>query len=1275
MSSGGGKASTPKLLDDNLKSKQFYRVLDLISEGPIAGPVDQEHLSSFKLNKTPITDSNGNVNVNGISVAWRPGSETQEPINGFSAIEATTIVNTEVTYDTPLVRTVTDQDVTRVRFNIGVTGLMEQDSKGNQKNTSVTMVIETRTGSSGWVMEKTVTITGKISGEYLEAHVIDAPDTKPFDIRVRRITPDSSSDLLSNGTVWNSYSEITDDNLSYPFSAVAGSVIDRDQYTDTPSRTYHLRGLIVDVPDNYEPIARTYSGLWTGGFKKAWTNNPAWLFRELAKNTRFGLAKRAGYIDVDDGALYILSQYCDQLVDDGYGGKEPRMTLNAYITEQASARDILDKIASMFRGIALWDGLRLSVMLDAPQDPIATITNANVVNGEFKRSSVKRSEKYNAVVVSWTDPDNGWEQVKEYVSDDEMIAKGNYNETTLEAFGCTSRGQAWRAGKWLLETAKRESSRMSFQMARDAIHFTPGDIVEVMDNDYAGTRLGGRIVSHSGRVITVDAVDSSVVTDGSTMSIMGRDGKFVRYEIDGVAGNSVTLKTTPDWVRTGTVFAISTASVAIRLFRILSVAETENNSVYSISASQHDPNKQAIVDEGAVFEVPSDTLNGYRVPNVENLRILNTNTETVQVTATWETATTTKKLVFELYIYSADGKLVSQYETDQFRYEFYGLSAGSYTLGVRGRNENGMKGAETQVSLIIGAPKPPNSVQWIPGPLQATLVPVMSVTATSDTSFEFWYAGETPIPLSDDIENKAQFLGRGNQWTIQKLKFDHVYYVYVRTRNAFGVSGFVEASGKPTDDFSDITDAILEEIKETDTFKDMIENAVDSSGKLAELADAIKENADGLAAAVGSNKQTAEAIIGNALAIADVVVRQTAQQGANSATFEQLREVIATETEARVTDVTRLEAKTEQNEAGITEVRQALSDETQARATAVDQLTASTQVISDKAESASGKADAASGKADAAEQASSQNTADITTLRQVVTDTTSSMASRLEELGAQTDKASGGIQNNAIALITSTLAQVNQRNLLSVQYGDNKASIDRVDNVMADASKAVAESLRVLDSSTGGNTANVTDLSKTLADFTQASATQINSLKVTVNGQSAAIVQNSQVSADINNNLNAMYSIKVAVDSNGNQYAAGMGIGVQNTPSGMQSQVLFVADRFAVMAQAGGAVSLPFVIQNGQTFIRDTFIQDGTISNAKIGSYIQSSTWDGTGNVGWHINKSGYATFNNVTVRGSIYATNGNFSFNGSGNTTVINGNGVTINIPGGGRIVLGTWT
>ncbi|ECZ3930248.1 host specificity protein J [Salmonella enterica] len=1061
MSSGGGKASTPKLLDDNLKSKQYYRVLDLISEGEIYGPVDQEHLSSFKLNKTPVTDSNGNVNVNGISVAWRPGSETQEPINGFSAIEATTIVNTEVTYDTPLVRTITDQDVTRVRFNVGTTGLVEQDTKGNQKNTSVTMVIESRTGSTGWVIEKNVTIgPGKISGEYLEAHLIDAPETKPFDIRVRRITPDSTSDLLSNGTIWNSYSEITDDNLNYPFSAIAGAVIDRDQYTDTPSLTYHLRGLIVDVPDNYDPIARTYSGLWTGGFKKAWTNNPAWLFRELAKNTRFGLAKRAGYIDVDDGALYVLSQYCDQLVNDGYGGQEPRMTLNAYITEQASARDILDKIASMFRGIALWDGMRLSVMLDAPQDPIATITNANVVDGEFKRSSVKRSEKYNAVVVSWTDPDNGWEQVKEYVSDDEMIARGNYNETTIEAFGCTSRGQAWRAGKWLLETAKRESSRLSFQMARDAIHFTPGDIVEVMDNNYAGARLGGRIMSHAGNKITVDAVDSSLISEGDTMSIMGSDGKFVKYVIASIADNIVTLKTTPAWVRDGTVFAISTSNVSTRLFRILSVAETDNNSVYSITASQHDPNKQAIVDEGAVFEVPNDTLNGYRVPNVENLRIINTNSETVQVTATWETATTTKKLMFEVYVYTDDGKVVAQYETDQFRYEFFGLNAGGYTLGVRGRNENGMKGAETQISMVIGAPPAPSSVIWTPGLFSADLVPVMRITATTDTSFEFWYSGQSQIVNPADIEDQAQFLGRSNQWTLHGLQADKTYYVYVRTRNAFGVSDFVEASGQASADIPGMIELIEEQIRESDAFKN-VQEGVDTN---------------------------LEGIMENALA--------------NHGTVEHQYQ----------------------------------------------------------------------------------------------------------------------------------------------QYGEVRADIMVVKTTVATAEKGLAD----------------------LSTYVQSQIGPDGSLTSAVNQKMTA-----EVNSD--GTAKASYTLNMGIVRNGVKYNTGFGMSIEPDGSGgYKSTSVFAADQFGIYSGSDpGNYTAAFFVYNGQVFIRDALIQDGSITNAKIGNYIRSSSYiSGPGGTGWNIDKNG-----NCEFHGQFYANSGQFAFNGESNTVVINGNGITVNLPGGGRVVVGRWT
>jgi predicted phage tail protein len=899
MSSGGGGGSTPKLIDDNLKSKQFLKVLDLISEGPIYGPVDQNHLSSFMLNKTPVTDAGGNVTINGVSVAWRPGSANQSPITGFDAIEATTVVNTDVIQSTPLVRTVTDTDVTRVRMNIGVTGLVEQDTKGNQHETAVTMVIETRNGTAGsWSIQKTVTISGKISGEYLEAHIIDAPLQKPFDIRLRRVTADSSSDLLTNGTIWNSFTEITDDSLSYPYAAVAGAVIDRDQYTDTPTRTYHLRGLIVDVPDNYDPIARTYSGIWTGGFKSAWTNNPAWLFRALVKNTRYGLAKRAGYIDVDDGSLYVLSQFCDQLVDDGYGGEEPRFTLNAYITEQSSARDILDKIAGMFRGIALWDGMRFSIMLDNPQDPVAAVTNANVVDGLFTYSSMKRSERYNAVVVSWTDPNNGWEQVKEYVSDDQMIDRYGYNETTLEAFGCTSRGQAFRAGKWLLETAKRETKKVTFKMARDAIAFMPGDVIEVMDNNYAATRLGGRIISHSGAVITVDANVSSLAGGGDTMSLMGSDGKFTRYSIASVSGRTITLRTSPSWVKDGTIFVISTGDVSTRLFRVMGVSEDENNSVYSISATLYDPNKQAIVDDGAVFETPNDTLNGYRVPNIENLRIINVNSETVQVTATWQTATLTKKIVFELYVYNADGRVVAQYETDQFRYDFYGLDAGIYTLGVRGRNENGMKGAETQVSLVIGAPSAPSFIQWTPGIFSADIVPVMNVSATTDTTFEFWYTGEVPASSIGAVETEAQFLGRASQWTLHGLKADHTYYMYIRTKNAFGVSPFVQASGQASSDIPGMIDYIDKAIRESEAFDRLTSN--------------IDTNIEG--------------ILQNALNLDASVDHQFEAYGRNRADIISVRQTVANNDSAYAQKFEQIQAQSDQNTASVQQVSSAYSD-------------------------------------------------------------------------------------------------------------------------------------------------------------------------------------------------------------------------------------------------------------------------------------------------------------------------------------------------------------
>ncbi|HCT7418249.1 TPA: DUF1983 domain-containing protein [Escherichia coli] len=1330
MSSGGGKAKTPTLINDNLYHKQFYRVLDIISEGPIYGPVNTKApLNSVMLNDTPVTDANGNTSIPGVSVAWRNGTLDQSPINGFNAIESTVIVNAQVKHDTPIIRTVSDPNVTRVRLNIGVDSLVQSDEQSNQHNTSVMMMIDVKPSSSStWTLVKDVTIgPGKISGEYLEAHIINAPDEKPFDIRVRRVTADSTSDLLQNDTRWSSYSEIIDDNLSYPHTAVAGAVIDHDQYTDTPTRTYHLRGLIVDVPDNYNPEKRTYSGLWLGGFKQAYTNNPAWIFRYLVKNERFGLARHAGYIDVDDGALYTLSQYCDQLVDDGYGGLEPRMTLNAYITEQMSARDLLDNIAGMFRGIALWDGQRLTVMIDAPQDPIATITNANVVDGAFTRSSISRAECYNAVIVSWTDPENGWEQSKEYVANDELIARDGYNETTLEAFGCTSRGQAHRAGKWLIETAKREPSKFTFKMARDAIHFTPGDIIEILDNNRAGARLGGRIVANNGKVITVDKVDSEYIAAGDTISLLDSDGKFKKHQITGVNGNKITLAAAPAWIRNGTVFAVSTEAAKPVLCRITSVAETENNSVYTIEAAQHDPNKQAVVDEGAIFEINNDTLNHFRVPNIENLKVINIASETVQCRATWETQTTTHRMTFEIRIYNADGAVVKSYETTKYSYDFYGIDAGAYSLGVRGRNDTGMKGAESIVDLVIGAPAAPIGVNWVPGVFQATVYPISRTTLTTDTSYEFYYSGETQITDPASVTTKAQYTGRGHQWTFGGMNTGHTYYVYVRTRNAFGVSDFVEASGKPTENFDEISDYVTKDVMNSEQFKELVSDIKDLGDRtdIIESATAdLKTATDGLKADTDTLKKDTEDLYKkveeNADGIGKHEVRIDSLEVSNENVNNELAQTKASlqnaslalinnslaQTNTRVTLTAQYKKGRNETKAQIDRIDNVIADEKKATAESLETITAEMNAMDSSIKGEIARVDKAiATETQARSDAITEVKADLTTLEnstnasvrrldQAIADESSARAQAISGISAELglvesdvdknsdkiEQAKASLQNASIALINNSIAQSKMGTVIEAKYRKGqtktKAEIARIDTAIADETHARAEAIASLEANINENiSAKITDISTALATheassaekFVQISAsfddvnssitewsramstadealsTKIDQLKVTVNGNTTAIETTSKALTDFKGNVDASYSIKLATDSNGRTYATGMSLGLTGDGTNFQSQCIFLVDRFVLMTDANGTYTTPFYVTNGAMYVREAFIKDGSIDNAKIGNVITSYNWNGS-DQGWAIVKDGWATFNNVTVRGTVYANSGVFN-------------------------------
>lgn len=1279
---GSSSSRTPTEQPDDLQSVAKAKILVALGEGEFAGQLTGKDIY---LDGTALENADGSQNFSGVTWEFRSGTQAQKYIQGIPGTENEISVGTEVTSGTAWTRTFTNTQLSAVRLRLKWPSLFKQEDDGDLVGYSVNYAIDLQTDGGTWQTVLNTSVTGKTTSGYERSHRIDLPQAgSTWTIRLRKITADANSAKIGDTMTLQSFTEVIDAKLRYPNTALLYIEFDSSQFNGSiPQIACEPRGRVIRVPDTYDPETRSYSGTWTGAFKWAWTDNPAWIFYDLVVCDRFGLGHRLTAANIDKWTLYQVAQYCDQMVPDGKGGDgtEPRYTCNVYIQDRNDAYTVLRDFAAIFRGMTYWGGDQIVALADMPRDVDYSYTRANVVGGRFTYSSSTTKTRYTTALVSWSDPGNAYADAMEPVFEQALVARYGFNQLEMTAIGCTRQSEANRKGRWGILTNNKDRV-VSFDVGLDGNIPQPGYIIAVADELLSGKVMGGRISAVNGRVIKLDRVADAAAGDRLILNLPS--GASQSRTIQAVNGESVTVTTEySETPQAEAVWVVESNELYAQQYRVVSVADNDDGT-FTITGAWHDPDKYARIDTGAIIDqrpvsvIPPGNQSPPANIVISSFSVVQQNISVETMRVSWDQAQ--NAIAYEAQWRRNDGNWVNVPRSSTTSFDVPGIYAGRYLVRVRAINAAeissgwGYSEEKTLTGKVGNPPKPVGFIasdnvvfgielSWgFPANTDDTLKTEIQYSLTGTEDDEMLLA-DVPYP-----QRKYQQMG---------LKAGQIFWYRAqlvdRSGNESGYTDFVR--GQASIDVSDITDAILEEIKDSEVFKDLIESAVDSSEKLAELSDAIKENADGLAAAVGSNKQTAEAIIGNALAIADVIVRQTAQQGANSATFEQLREVIATETEARVTDVTRLEAKTAQNEAGVTEVRQALSDEAQARATAVDQLTASTQVISDKADSASSKADAASGKADAAEQASSQNTADITTLRQVVTDTTSSMASRLEELGARTDTASGGIQSNSIALITSTLAQVDQQVRLNAQYGDSKASIDRIDNVMASDREATARSLLSLQADVNGNKAAINSLNQTFSNYQQATATQINGITATINGHTSAITTNAQAIANVNGDLKAMYSIKVAVDANGKQYAAGMGIGVENTPSGMQSQVLFLADRFAVMMQAGGTPTIVFTTQNGQLIIRDAVIGEGTIGNTKIGNYIQSSTWDGTGNVGWHINKSGYAVFNNVTVRGSIYATTGNFGFSGPNKATVIDSNGVTINLTGGGRIVLGEWT
>ncbi|HAP0760921.1 TPA: host specificity protein J, partial [Escherichia coli] len=575
----------------------------------------------------------------------------------------------------------------------------------------------------------------------------------------------------------------------------------------------HIRGRIIQVPSNYDPEKRTYSGIWDGSLKPAYSNNPAWCLWDMLTHPRYGMGKRLGAADVDKWALYAIAQYCDQTVPDGFGGTEPRMTFNAYLSQQRKAWDVLSDFCSAMRCMPVWNGQTLTFVQDRPSDVVWPYTSSDVVvddNGVgFRYSFSALKDRHTAVEVNYTDPQNGWQTSTELVEDPEAILRYGRNLLKMDAFGCTSRGQAHRAGLWVIKTGLLETQTVDFTLGSQGLRHTPGDIIEICDNDYAGTMTGGRILSidAASRTLTLDREVTLPETGAATVNLINGSGKPVSVAITAhPAPDRIQVSTLPDGVETYGVWGLSLPSLRRRLFRCVSVRENTDGT-FAITAVQHVPEKEAIVDNGARFEPQSGTLNSVIPPAVQHL--------TVEVSAAdgqylaqakWDTPKVVKGVSFMLRLTVAadDGseRLVSTARTTETTYRFTQLAPGNYRLTVRAVNAWGQQGDPASVSFRIAAPAAPSQIELTPGYFQITAVPRLAVYDPT-VQFEFWFS-ETRITDIRQVETTARYLGTGLYWIAASIniKPGHDYYFYIRSVNTVGKSAFVEAVGQPSDDAS-----------------------------------------------------------------------------------------------------------------------------------------------------------------------------------------------------------------------------------------------------------------------------------------------------------------------------------------------------------------------------------------------------------------------------------------------------------------------------------------
>ncbi|MEG6258045.1 host specificity protein J [Enterobacter bugandensis] len=1098
---GSSSSRTPTEQPDDLQSVAKAKILLALGEGEFAGGLTARDIY---LDGTALENADGSQNFSGVAWEFRSGTQAQKYIQGIPGTENEINVGSEVSSSTAWTRTFTNTQLSAVRLRLKWPSLFKQEDDGDLVGYSVNYAFDLQTDGGTWQTVLNTSVTGKTTSGYERSHRIDLPQAgSTWTIRLRKITADANSAKIGDTMTLQSFTEVIDAKLRYPNTALLYIEFDSSQFNGSiPQISCEPRGRVIRVPDTYDPETRTYSGTWTGAFKWAWTDNPAWIFYDLVVTDRFGLGNRLTAANIDKWTLYQVAQYCDQPVPDGKGGSgtEPRYTCNVYIQDRNDAYTVLRDFAAIFRGMTYWGDDQIVALADMPRDVDFTYTHANVVDGKFVYSSSTTKSRYTNALVSWSDPANGYADAMEPVFEQALVARYGFNQLEITAIGCTRQSEANRKGRWGILTNNKDRI-VTFDVGLDGNIPQPGYIIAVADRNLSGRDLGGRLSAVNGRVLKLDRVPSAKAGDRIMVNLPS--GITQSRTIQSLSGGMVTVTTAfSELPQAEAVWVIESDELYAQQYRVITVTDN-NDGTFTIVGANHDPDKFDRIDTGAIIDqrpvsvIPPGNQSPPANIVISSFSVVQQNISVETMRVSWDQAQ--NAIAYEAQWRRNDGNWVNVPRSSTTSFDVPGIYAGRYLVRVRAINAAeissgwGYSEEKTLTGKVGNPPKPVGFIasesvvfgielNWgFPANTDDTLKTEIQYSLTG-TEEDAMLLADVPYP-----QRKYQQMG---------LKAGQIFWYRAQLVDRSGnESGYTEwVRGQASIDVSDITDVILEGMKDSDTFKDLIENAVDSNEKVAGMADDIKKHADEL-------EQQAKDIQENADGLAQAEVK-------------------------------------------------------------------------------------------------------------------------IDEISVSMDGMTGGVKNSAIAIIQANLAQVATRKTLSASVAGNSAQLDRINEVIVNDREATARALLSLQTNVNGNTASINSLSDTVSNYQQSTATQINAITATVNGHTASITTNAQAIANVNGQLSAMYNIKVGVTSNGQYYAAGMGIGVENTPSGMQSQVIFLADRFAVTSQAGSTVSLPFVIQNGQTFINDAFFRDASIQFGKITDSLQSNNYV-AGSAGWRWGKDG----------------------------------------------------